>query len=63
MVHSFGWPFFVTARREAVIMAQPEGVSTPKNFNGVRHPSDTQAGVIEHKKSRFECGQRLAIVE
>jgi hypothetical protein len=43
-------------------MAQPEGMSTTKNFNGVRHPSDTHARVVERNRSRGDVWELPVIV-
>ena len=43
-------------------MAQPEGMSTTKNFHGVRHPSDTYARVVERNRSRGDRCELPVIV-
>jgi hypothetical protein len=43
-------------------MAQPEGMSTTKNFNGVRHPSDTYTRVVERNRSREDVCELPVIV-
>jgi hypothetical protein len=43
-------------------MAQREGMSTTKNFNGVRHPSDTYGRVVERNRSRGDLCELPVIV-
>ena len=43
-------------------MAQPEGMSTTKNFHGVRHPSDTYVRVVERNRSRGDRCELPVIV-
>ena len=43
-------------------MAQREGMSTTKNFQGVRHPSDTYRRVVERNRSRGDLCELPGIV-